>query len=152
MEDNIAVIFTEPDTKQLERYSKRVLTARVLIYCCAAFFGAWAIVALIMILTSYNSDLEKDDSIVVLECFLPIALCYLATAILSYRKPSLFILIATILNGIMLFMSAIGFYLFEKDHPFLSCAIILAQLFVISLLIMGLVSANRHKKMRLKNI
>lgn len=103
--DNDLQIFQNLNTQLENKYAKRIVTARILIFILAAICLLIAVMGLIL---NPQSPAEKQDAIILLRFFGTMCLVYLASGVISIRKPFSSFIVAFILTllFILLFIYA----------------------------------------------
>ena len=103
--DNDLQIFQNLNTQLANKYTKRIVTARILIFILATICLLIAVMGLTLNLQSPG---EKQDALLLLKFFGTICLVYLASGVISIRKPFSSFMVAFILTLLIILFFILG--------------------------------------------
>ena len=103
--DNDLQIFQNLNTQLANKYTKRIVTARILIFILATICLLIAVMGLILNLQSPD---VKQDALLVLKFFGTMCLVYLASGVISIRKPFSSFIVAFILTLLFILFFILG--------------------------------------------
>jgi|GEM_PF-6292470 len=144
--DNDSLIFTNDSTQQFNKHTKRILTARILIFILAAICLFMASIG--FILEPHHPD-EREDAIVLLILFGSMSLIYLVSGVISIRKPFTPFIITAILTVLFLMLFVYGSLtglLYDSNVAEISAYCITAVLLLVSIffIVRGAIYVKKH--------
>lgn len=145
-------IFKDADTQQLNKFAKRIITARILIFILAVISLFMSSIGFLSLELQHEE--EREDAIVLLIFFGTISLIYFVSGVISIRKPFTSFILATIITVLFLMFfiyAGLSGLLYESSLSeisgyFITVLLLLAIIFFIA---RGILYAKKHKKLTL---
>ena len=148
--ENDDLIFTNINTPLINKYTKHIVTARILIFILAAISLFMAGIGFIL---KPEHPGEREDSIVLLICFGSMGLIYLVLGVISIKKPLTSFIITSIFTTLFLLLfidfSLASLAYVSNAEISVYCITVVLILALIFFITRGAIYAKKHKNLML---
>lgn len=145
--ENESLIFTTDNVPQLQRLTKRILHARIVLFVVSVFCLLFAMLGAAVYAFLSNSEPEKQDAILVLLLFGGLGALLLVCAIVSKHSAYIALAISAVTFLLAVLFVAIGFFVADSDYSLFSFGFVAMLLAIALLLLRGALAAKRHKEL-----